>query len=79
MSGCFRSEQVFVSCHSGDHTGLKGKTLRIPYLWDDPDETLRQRVGPIIRDNVRPRPYIQSKENAFLTAICKAGRKSACT
>jgi Nodulation protein Z (NodZ) len=44
---------------------LEGKTLCIPYLWDDPDHALRQDANEIIRRFVRPRDYIQQKVDDF--------------
>lgn len=63
--GYFADEHAFVSCHFGDHPALEGKTLPIPYLWDDPDDRLRQKANDIIRCFVRPRDYIQQKVSNF--------------
>ncbi len=69
--GFFLDENYFVSSHFGDHAKLKGKSLRIPYTWDDPDEPLRLQTGEIIRDHVRPRQYIQIKVDGFYTRHLK--------
>jgi hypothetical protein len=63
--GYYADERTFVSAHFGDHPNLQGKALSIPYLFEDPDETLRQMTSTIIRDYVRPRPYIREKADCF--------------
>ena len=63
--GYFADEHTFVSNHFGDHPALDGKTLSIPYLWDDPDHALRQDANEIIRRFVRPLDYIKQKANHF--------------
>jgi hypothetical protein len=44
---------------------LKGKTLSIPYLTDDPDHWLRHTANEIINGFVRPRKYVYEKESRF--------------
>ena len=56
---------IWVSNHFGDHRNLKGKTLSIPYKWDDPDEDLRRVTAELIRKYVRPRFFICQKTDAF--------------
>ncbi len=56
----------FATCHFGDHPSLHGRSLFIPYLWDDPDSDLRKRCAEVIRAYVRPRPYIEEAVSAFL-------------
>lgn len=63
--GFFADKHTFVSSHFGDHPDLEGKTISIPYLWDDPDDALRRRVSPIIHSYIRPRAYLQHKANQF--------------
>lgn len=63
--GYFADEHTFVSNHFGDHPALNGKTLSIPYLWDDPDQNLRDEANAIIRRFVRPRDYLQQKASHF--------------
>jgi hypothetical protein len=59
------NRQVFVSNHFGDHPHLDGATLRIPYQWDDPSETLRREAKTIVDSFIRPRAYILRKVNDF--------------
>ena len=59
------NESVFVSNNFGDHPSFKGKTLKIPYKWADPDEALRRRASQIIETYVRPRAYILEKVTQF--------------
>lgn len=63
--GYFADEHTFVTNHFGDHPDLVGKTLFIPYEYDDPDAALRQQASTIIRDYVRPRQYIVEKVTRF--------------
>lgn len=63
--GYFARDDAFVSNHFGDHPDLRGKTLFIPYLLEDPDDDLRRKSSGIIRDFVRSRSYIQEKVNRF--------------
>jgi hypothetical protein len=63
--GYFADDQAFVTSHFGDHPALKGKTLSIPYLSDDPDHWLRQTASEIISRFVRPRQYVYEKEGRF--------------
>jgi hypothetical protein len=63
--GYYADDRTFVSAHFGDHPDLRGKALSIPYLLDDPDDTLRQATSVIIRDYVRPRAYVQEKAGRF--------------
>jgi hypothetical protein len=63
--GYFADEYTFVSNHFGDHPELKGKTLFIPFLLDDPDERLRQEASAVIRTFIRPRAYVQAKAEQF--------------
>jgi len=63
--GYWASGDAFVSAHFGNHPSLKGKTLWIPYWWDDPDQRLRAQASVLIEKYVRPRPYIQEKIAAF--------------
>ncbi len=58
----------FATCHFGDHPELTGRTLSIPYLWDDPGPALRSRCAGVIRDYVRPRAYIEDAVAAFRRA-----------
>jgi len=55
----------FVSRHFGDHADLAGKSLPVPYLWDDPSPELRRRAAGIIKAHVRPRRYIIEAALAF--------------
>lgn len=63
--GYFVDEKTFVSNHFGDHPALEGKTRPIPYLWDDPDDRLRQETNEVIRQFVRPREYLREKATRF--------------
>lgn len=63
--GYLASRQAFVSCHFGDHPDLRGKTLFIPYLWDDPDDGLKKEAKAVIDSFVRPRAYILQKVDDF--------------
>lgn len=63
--GYFANEHTFISNHFGDHPTLNGKTLSIPYLWDDPDSNLREEAKDIIRRFISPRDYLQQKVNHF--------------
>lgn len=63
--GYFADAGVFVSSHFGDHHDLRGRTLPIPYLWDDPGTTLRLQVRAIIEQYIRPRDYVLAKVDRF--------------
>lgn len=63
--GYFANRHAFVSSHFGDHPDLVGKTLFIPYLWDDPDSRIRQTAKAIIDRFIRPRAYILRKVDNF--------------
>ena len=58
-------DSTFVSNHFGDHPALTGKTISIPFLWDDPDDALRLKVHDIIRRFIRPRNYLIRKASDF--------------
>ncbi len=58
---------IFVSNHFGDHPDLRGKALSIPYLFEDPDDALRQQTAAIIRRYIRPRAYIRRKVDSFFS------------
>jgi hypothetical protein len=64
-TGYFADKHTVVSNHFGDHPSLKGKTLSIPYLMDDPNDALRQKTKTIIKSFIRPRAYILQKANDF--------------
>lgn len=55
----------FVSRHFGDHPDLEGRTLRIPYLWDDPEPALRRRAAVVVRDHARPRSALLDAARQF--------------
>jgi len=55
----------FVTRHFGDHADLMGKSMVIPYRWDDPSPELRRRAAEIIKTYVRPRPYIKQAAADF--------------
>lgn len=63
--GYFASATAFVTNQYGDHPNLLGKAPPIPYMTADPDDALRLETSEIIRDFVRPRPYVQGKVDAF--------------
>lgn len=63
--GYYLNETTFVSNHFGDHSDFNGKSLKIPYQWDDPDSKIREKASEVIREYVRPRPYILSKVDVF--------------
>jgi len=69
--GYFADKDIFISAHFGDHPALDGKTRPIPYLYDDPDEQLREEAHHIIQRFVRPRSYIQDKADCFLEQFMK--------
>lgn len=58
-------EKVFVSNHFGDHSSFKGKTIRIPYKWKDPNLKLRLKTSKLIENYIRPKAYIHKKVKAF--------------
>ena len=58
--------QSFVSGHFGDHPSLVGKTLSIPYLWDDPSDALRLTASRLIHRFIRPRAYVQREADVFV-------------
>jgi Nodulation protein Z (NodZ) len=66
--GYFADEHTFVSGHFGDHPDLEGKSLFIPYLTEDPNDPVRRAASGIIRDFVRPRPYIREQVEQFFKA-----------
>lgn len=63
--GYFTDRGTFASSHFGDHPDLAGKTLPIPYLWADPDDTLRNSAEAIISRFIRPRDYVEAKADRF--------------
>ena len=63
--GYYADDNVFVSCHFGDHPQLRGATLRIPYGWDDPSEWVRREAKGVLDRFVRPRAYILGKVSDF--------------
>jgi hypothetical protein len=65
--GYLASDNIFVSSHYGDHPDLRGRTIPIPYKWDDPDSELRHRAKKIIDRFIRPRPYLVGKAADFFT------------
>ncbi len=65
VPGYFLNDDSFVTNHFGDHRFFKGKTLKIPYKWDDPSQSIRQKASKIIESHVRPRLYIEQKKLEF--------------
>lgn len=63
--GLWLDRNTWVSNHYGDHPQLQGKTLAIPYQWQDPDAATRERAAQIIKEYLRPRAYIVEKVDAF--------------
>jgi len=63
--GYMIDKNVFVSAHFGDHPALTGRTLNIPYLWNDPGPELRSFAASVIEGYVRPRKYLQHKVDQF--------------
>ena len=61
-------EHTFASSHYGDHPDLRGRTLAIPYQWDDPDDGLRRRAKAVLDEFVRPRPYLRRDADDFHAA-----------
>jgi Nodulation protein Z (NodZ) len=55
----------FVSSHFGDHPALTGRTLPIPYFWDDPCYELRLTAARIVHRFIRPRAYVQGEADLF--------------
>lgn len=66
--GYLAAEDVFVSSHFGDHPLLSQLTLRIPYEWDDPSDSLRRRAKEVLDQFVKPRPYVVDKVESFFTS-----------
>jgi len=64
-TGYFVDDTHFVTNHFGDHPSLRGKALAIPYTTGNPDRALRLQASEIIRECVRPRPYIARKVDGF--------------
>jgi hypothetical protein len=63
--GFAAGKNTFVSSHFGDHPQLRGATLRIPYEFDDPSDTLRKEAKAVLDNFVRPRAYILRKVRDF--------------
>lgn len=63
--GYYADQHTFVSSHFGDHPDLSGKTFFIPYLLEDPDDALRQKVSRVIYRFVQPRGYLQRRATRF--------------
>jgi hypothetical protein len=63
--GFWLDRDAWVSNNFGDHPRLKGKTLAIPYGWQDPDAATRARAAPLIREHLRPRKYLSERVDAF--------------
>jgi hypothetical protein len=65
--GYFADESTFVSNNFGRHPGFGDKSLAIPYEFDDPDNSLRNRASAIIHTYVRPRPEITERADRFFS------------
>jgi hypothetical protein len=63
--GFLLDQYTFVSNHYGDHPALRGKAPAIPYTTGNPSADLRRQTADIVRNFVRPRPFIQKKVSAF--------------
>lgn len=63
--GYWLDQNTWVSNNFGDHPALNGKTLAIPYEWQDPDATTRERAAQLIKQYLRPRRYIADKVYTF--------------
>lgn len=63
--GYYADEDTFVSAHFGDHKLLEGKSLFIPWRFEDPDPALRKRASEIIGSYIHPRSYLQEKADRF--------------
>lgn len=63
--GFWLDRNTWVSNHYGDHPQLKGKTLTIPYEWQDPDAAIRERAAKLIQEYLRPRAYLAEKVDVF--------------
>jgi len=63
--GYLVDDQTFASSHYGDHPRLDGRTLPIPYQWQDPGHEVRRRAKAVIDGFVRPRTYIRRKADDF--------------
>lgn len=66
--GFWLDRNTWVSNHFGDHPQLRGKTLAIPYEWQDPDAATRERAARLIQEYLRPRAYLAEKVDAFFDA-----------
>ncbi len=66
LSGFTINENIFATNHFGDHPDFKGKSLKIPYKWNDPNQQLRIKSSHIISQYIRPRNYIQKKVDTFI-------------
>jgi hypothetical protein len=63
---CYDIENnIRASNHFGDHPSLKGKTISIPWKWNDPDLELRKQASSIIKKLIKPRLYIKHKVEEF--------------
>lgn len=63
--GGFVGEHAFVTNHFGDHPGLDGRALAIPYVTGNPDAELRRATSAIIDRFARPRGYVEQKAARF--------------
>jgi hypothetical protein len=63
--GYFVDEDTFASSHYGDHPDLRGRSLPIPYRWNDPSDRLRRRAKAVVDEFIRPRSYIRRQADDF--------------
>jgi hypothetical protein len=66
--GYLVDDHTFATSHYGDHSDLRGRSLPIPYQWDDPDDGLRRRAKAVLDGYVRPRSYVRRKVDEFFAA-----------
>lgn len=64
--GHYIGDEAFVTKHFGDHKVFEGKSLKIPYLWNDPPSETRKTASEIIKKYVRPRKYILEQVTAYM-------------
>jgi hypothetical protein len=63
--GDFLDDGTFITANYGEHRAYRGKSLFIPFQFEDPSKELRRRASEIIHQYVRVRPEIIERVEKF--------------
>lgn len=69
--GYYSEDGAFITNNYGEHCNFRGKSLVVPFEFDDPNDRFRRKTFEIIRRYVRVRPEI--REKAHRLYISKMG------